>query len=81
MILDKNYKLTGETYNWVLEYESDLKTKDGKEYKSSNTWYFPKIEQALNKYIDESVKPCDGVYKVIDRLNEIQSILIDFKTK
>ena len=80
MELDKNYTLTGEKYNWILSYKSDLKINEkGKEYFSTDTWYFPNIEDALKKYTDERFKPSDTIEKLISIINDLEHTISKLK--
>lgn len=76
MKLDEFYTLEGETYNWILRYESEEKVNDkGKKHKTTNEWYFPKIEMALKKYTDESLKPCATIEDIKDKLAQLNKVI------
>lgn len=74
MKIDKNYKLTGESFSWVLKYESDIRiNKEGKETKSKDQWYFTNRKEALKKYVDEACKIPDSVKELIELTNQLET--------
>jgi len=84
MKLDENYTLEGEEYNWILFYEKPTgKTneKTGKEIVTKSKWYFPKIEQALQKYIDHVLKPEESVLSIIQKQEEILELIEKLRIK
>ena len=73
MKLDENYELEGDKYNWVLKYESDLQInkKTGEQYRAVDHWHFPNVRQALEKYMNEAIKPSRTVEDLLVALQEI----------
>jgi hypothetical protein len=78
MKLDENYTLEGEEYNWILFYEKPTgKTneKTGKEIVTKSKWYFPKIEQALKRYVNHAIKPSTAVQEVLKKQEELLEVI------
>lgn len=70
--LDNNYSISGDIYNWTLNFEEERTNKEGKKYTTTEEWYFPKLSQALNKYINQSLKVSESVEDLINKLNDIE---------
>ena len=82
MKLDENYKLEGEKYNWVLSYESEVKTNDkGLEYTSKDQWYFSNIQNAIKKYCDESSKQSESIEELKQILENLNTTIEKLKNK
>ena len=66
MILDENYSLTGEENQWTLYFEKKyFDDKKKKEVVSKNTYYFNKMSDAINSYIDKKLKEKETVSDAI----------------
>ena len=82
MKLDNNYSLEGEKYQWTLSYESETKTaENGKKYTSKDNWYYRSIDDALTKYVDECLKPCESVKEVLQRIAELKETIKENQLK
>lgn len=84
MKIDENFKLEGVPYNWILKYEKptgEINEDTGKESVTKDQWYFPKIKQALEKYVEEALKPVKTVNEVLLKLEELQGIINKIKVK
>jgi len=84
MKIDENYTLEGEEYNWILLYKKptgEISEKTGKEIVNKGRWYFPRIEQALQKYVDHVLKPEESVLKVIQKQEEILELIDKLRVK
>jgi len=77
MKLDEFYTVEPDTSCWVLTYEKigPEKNNKGELIISRNTSYHANLKQALCKYLDNALKPCDTVESVIDRINEVESMI------
>ena len=79
IVLDKNYRIETDNYIFSLKFEEPFisKDKDGNEKQSlrKDEWHFPKIEMALNKYVDESLKPEQSILAVLLKLDELKEII------
>lgn len=72
MILDENYSLIGEENQWTLYFEKKyFDNKKKKEVVSKNTYYFNKMSDAINSYIDKKLKEKETVSDAIDELKKL----------
>jgi hypothetical protein len=80
--LDELYTLEMEPSNFVLRYAKPTgeKTEKGKEIVSKDTWYYPRLSQALKTYINASVKPCEDVKEMYEKLIELETKLDKYET-
>ncbi len=72
MVLDENYSLIGEENQWTLYFEKkyfDDKKKKG--VVSKNTYYFNKMSDGINSYIDKKLKEKETVSDAIDELKKL----------
>jgi hypothetical protein len=80
MELDKNYRIESDTYNFTLIYESkSFDEKKQKEVISKVEWYYPDLKSALNKYLNQSLKPSQNALSVLDKLNQIELLISKIK--
>ena len=69
MILDENYSLIGEENQWTLYFEKKyFDNKKKKEVVSKNTYYFNKMSDAINSYIDKKLKEKETISEAIKEL-------------
>ncbi len=63
MRIDENYSLENDAHQWILKYErqGDINQKTGNPTKSESKWYCGTINQALQRYLDESLKPAQNI--------------------
>jgi hypothetical protein len=76
--LDSEFTLRSEKYNYVLKREQKTGVKSektGKEIISTDIWYFPKLSQALNKYMNESLKPCKKVLDLNEKVKQLEELI------
>ena len=72
MVLDENYSLIGEENQWTLYFEKKyFDDKKKKEVVSKNTYYFNKMSDAINSYIDKKLKETETVSYAIDELKKL----------
>ena len=72
MVLDENYSLIGEENQWTLYFEKKyFDDKKKKEVVSKNTYYFNKMSDAINSYIDKKLKDKETVSEVIEELKKL----------
>ena len=72
MILDDNYSLIGEENQWTLYFEKKyFDDKKKKEVVSKNTYYFNKMSDAINSYIDKKLKEKETIPEVIEELKNL----------
>lgn len=75
MQLDENYYLDSDSNQWILRKEEVTDTfneKTGKYMMNKDTWYFPKITQALSRYLDDTLKGSENVTTVLERIKEVE---------
>ena len=72
MVLDENYSLIGEEYQWTLYFEKKyFDDKKKKEVVSKNTYYFNKMNDAINSYIDKKLKEKETISEAIEELKNL----------
>ena len=72
MKLDENYTLIGDEYQWTLYFEKKyFDDKKKKEVVSKNTYYFNKMSDAINSYIDKKLKEKETVSGAIEELKTL----------
>ena len=79
MILDDNYTLESSETQWTLKYSKTYWDESKqKEVTSKNEWFFNKISDALNSYIDKKLKACEDVE---DAIKTILNSIIELNKK
>lgn len=69
MQLDDNFYLEKNDIQWTLKYSKTYWNESKqKEVTSKNEWYFNKISDALNSYIDKKLKASETVDMAIQLL-------------
>lgn len=78
MKLDKFYTVEPDASCWVLNYEKvgPDKNDKGELITSRNTSYHANLKQALSKYLDNTLKPCSTVEAVINRIDEVEEMIL-----
>lgn len=66
-----NYTIEGTTYNWNLVKTEPYINKKGESKTRTETWYYPKIEQALNALINERLKDTQENYNLRENVGEV----------
>lgn len=69
--LDDHFYLKNDSTSWTLVYEKEgeVNNKTGKPKITRRTWHTGTVDQALKRYIDESLKPCQSVLAMLTTLN------------
>lgn len=83
MRLDENFTLEGQKHNWILKFSKDtgvVSDQTGKNVIATDQWYFPKIEQALNRYKDEVLKVSESIEAVLEKLTEVTGVIESVRT-
>lgn len=79
MKLDENYTLIGDESQWTLYYEKKyFDEKKKKEVVSKNSYYFNKMSDAINSYIDKKLKEKETISKVIEELKTLLNKQYEF---
>lgn len=74
VVLDKNFRIENDSFEYTLIKEQDtgrVNEKTGKKIISTDHWHFPNLKLSLKKYVNESLKVCDGVEEILTKLNEL----------
>lgn len=79
--LDENYRLRYDEHNWILESKTPGKNPTtGKDYSWGDNRYFGNIRNALERYVDLSLKgDISSVGAIIDKLDQVQQIIMDLE--
>lgn len=78
--LDDNYSVSMDTYNFTLK--SEFKTFDkvkNKEITSKDEWHFPTFQLALQKYLNECIKPLESIKDLQKELERIETLITNIK--
>ena len=83
MVIDEFYSIENDAHQWILKYEceGDINTKTGKPSVSKSKWYCVTLRQALNRYLDESLKLATDVRAVKGHLNIAMERIIELTNK
>ncbi len=76
--LDDNYSIVSDANNFTLKFEAVTKKEvkgEMKDVKSTDEWNYPKMQQALNRYVDESVRQCEGIPEILSALNRVEKTI------
>ena len=80
IILDENYRVESDSLSHTLiqeEVTNDINPKTGKPTTINNRWYYPKLGGCLKKYLGETLKKCDTIQSVLNRIDEVEKIIIN----
>ena len=80
MKLDENYSLEMDARNFTLKYKNvyfDEKKK--KDVTSIDEWHFSSLKGAINKYMNESFKPCKSIIEFSKELNRVELLISKIK--
>jgi len=82
--LDENYTINPDGKGCTLHYReakevTDLDTLETKVVTKKATWHFLSVPQALNKYKDLVLEPCEDLKQVLDKLEEVENLIKNFK--
>lgn len=75
--LSENFRIIPDTHSWVLEQdvEKTRKTKENVEeqYVHTEKWYYPKLSQCIERYVEESLKPKGQFVSLLAQMKNIQT--------
>lgn len=80
--LDDKYTLENDSNNWILHFKESkgVSEKTGKEYFAGSKWYCSSLQNAIKRYLDECLKPCETVnhlHVVLkDTMEKIEGLII-----
>lgn len=76
--LDENFSLGLEQHNFMLiqhQRTGEINPKTGEEMVTRQNRYYPKIEMALEKYTQESLKYCEDLEAIFWQLGEVEKVM------
>lgn len=80
MELDQNYSLEMDSYNFTLKYKCTyFDDKKNKNVTSTDEWHFPNLKGAINKYLNESFKPCKSIIEFSKELDRAETLISKIK--
>lgn len=74
-IIDDSYTVETDAFSFMLKKreKGKINEKTGKQEVSKGNWYYPTLQMCLQKYVQESVKECNGdIFVVINKLDKIE---------
>jgi hypothetical protein len=78
IILDENYWLENDSYNWVLKFKAVRRElREGKEVEvtSEDQWYHGELRFALANYVSKVTKVASNVAELIAAVNKTQALV------
>jgi hypothetical protein len=73
--LNKNYYITSDSNNWMLNYAEE-KTKDnGEKYTAKDTWYYSKLSDLLSRFLDQQLKDTTTAEGIMSRIEQTEQII------
>jgi len=82
--LDENYRIEFDANNFILKYEKEktiIKDGEEKKIKSSDEWYYPRLENALYKYVDQASKVSKNASELLESLGRINATIANAMIK
>lgn len=80
MKLDENYRIESDSNNFILVYEIEKFNKNTKkDYMFKEESYFPKLSLALDKYMNECLKPQTEAVGVLKELTRVEDLIKTIK--
>jgi hypothetical protein len=84
LIIDDRFSINsdgnGVTLNYKEEKEvTNLDTLESKIVTQKASWHFLSVPQALNKYKDLVLNPCEDLAAVLEKLIEVENLIKTFK--
>lgn len=76
MQLDKEYSITGDKYNVILNYRSErFDDAKGRVVVSQGRTFHPDMASALRSYVTKVVRPSMQVNLILKKLNEVNQTI------
>lgn len=76
--LDENYSIVSDANNFTLKFEATIQKEvkgEMKDIKSTDEWNYPKLQQALSRYLTECVRPCETASEILEQLNDVEKVI------
>lgn len=72
--IDDEYYIEVDSFCWTLTHErTKYNEEKGKYITTTNRTYYSSLKQALNAYVDFSLKPIPDVAKVINVIDQMET--------
>jgi len=80
IVLDENFSILIDTYNFQLNYSNevagkDKKTGEEKIIKQSDSWFYPDLGGALKCYLKESLRESESIQEVLNKIDEVHETI------
>lgn len=71
--LDENYTIKRDKYCWMLVYKhkGEINPETNKPTITIKRTYHGNIKQAIDKYIDNQLIPCESSLEILEKLDEL----------
>lgn len=80
MILDENYNIEKDSYNFILKYRKvEYSEEKQKDITSTNMWYCRSLSHALGVYLNECLRPCEDVVSLRRELERVEELVNKIK--
>lgn len=74
--LDDNYFIETDTNNFTLRFQKVVyDEKKKKDVTKKDEWNYPKLSQAMSKYLNECVRPLETIKEVFSELKRIELLI------
>lgn len=78
--LDNEYRIETDENNFILVYESEqYNEKTDKNYIKKDKSYFPKLSQALDRYLNDCLRPLGDIVQIYNELERIEVLIKTLK--
>jgi len=87
--LDEQYRIEPDIYSWKLIFEETRtkdklddqrkKTGEKEDYQYEDTWYYPTLQNCLEKFQEEAVKPLSSIKEILSKITEISDTVKELK--
>lgn len=78
MVLDKDFRIEVDSYNYTLVKEritEQINEKTGSPIVSKDQWHYPTLKMALSKYVDEALRASEDSKEILEKLEDIYKII------
>jgi len=82
--IDDRFSINSDGNGVTLHYKeakevTDLDSLETKIVTQKASWHFLSVPQALNKYKDLVLNPCEDLKQVLEKLYEVENLIKTFK--
>lgn len=68
MKLDDNFRVENDSNGFTLIFEQKYINKENKEKTKTDKWHYSSMKMILKTYVNESLKPCNCVIELHEKL-------------